>query len=172
MKDDKIKEIFTNYTYILIDRREKKLHIKEYYDKLNIHNEFSTVDYGDYSIKIISNPILKNKEDIIFNVSVERKASLDELANNLTKGKTRFMREMERCKKDEGNMIIMIENATYMDIIQHNYKSDLSPKSFLALLHTIYDRYDVPFIFIEEEASSLFVYNYLKYYCREWLKNI
>ena len=79
---------------------------------------------------------------------------------------------MERCKKDEGNMIIMIENATYMDIVQHNYKSDLAPKSFLALLHTIYDRYDVPFIFIDKEASSLFVYNYLKYYVREWLKNV
>ena len=32
------------------------------------------------------------------------------------------------------------------------------------MLHTIYDRYDVPFIFIDKEASSLFVYNYLKYY--------
>ena len=37
MKDDKIKEIFTNYTYILIDKREKKLHIKETYDEL-IHD--------------------------------------------------------------------------------------------------------------------------------------
>ena len=172
MKDDKIKEIFTNYTYILIDRREKKLHVKEQYDKLNIHNEFSTVDYGDYSIKIISNPILKNTEDIIFNVSVERKASLDELAGNLTKGKARFFREMERCKKDGGLMVIMIEDATYMDIIQHNYNSELTPKSFLALLHTIYTRYNIPFFFVEKEVSSLYVYNILKYYVREYLKEL
>ena len=172
MKDDKIKEIFTNYTYILIDTREKDKTIKETYDKLNIHNEFRKLDYGDYSMVIKSNPILGNEEDIIFNVSVERKASLEELSNNLTKGKTRFFNEMERCKKDDGNMIIMIENASYTDIVQHNYKSDLEPKSFLALLHTIYDRYDVPFIFIDKEASSLFVYNYLKYYVREWLKNL
>lgn len=172
MKDSEIKEIFTNYTYILIDNREKKLHIKETYDKLNIHNEFSTLNYGDYSIKIVPNPLLKNTEDIIFNVSVERKASLEELSNNLTKDKTRFFNEMERCKKDDGFMVIMIEDATYMDIIQHNYKSELKPKSFLALLHTIYIRYRIPFVFVEKEVSSLYVYNILKYYVREYLKEL
>lgn len=172
MNDSNIKKIFTDYTYILVDKREKKLHIKETYDKLNIHNEFRNLDYGDYSIVIKPNPIMKNTEEMVFSISVERKASLDELAGNLTKGKARFFREMERCKKDGGLMVIMIEDATYMDIIQHNYKSELKPKSFLALLHTIYTRYGIPFVFVEKEVSSLYVYNILKYYVREYLKEL
>lgn len=172
MNDTNIKKIFTDYTYILIDKREKKLHIKETYDKLNIHNEFRSLDYGDYSIVIKPNPIMKNTEEMVFSISVERKASLDELAGNLTKGKARFFREMERCKKDGGFMVIMIEDATYMDIIQHNYNSELTPKSFLALLHTIYTRYNIPFFFVEKEVSSLYVYNILKYYVREYLKEL
>ena len=78
---------------------------------------------------------------------------------------------MERCKNDNGTMVIMIEDASYDDIVQHNYRSELSPKAFLALLHTIYSRYGIPFIFIDKKASSFFVYNYLKYFCREWLKD-
>ena len=171
MKDSEIKKIFTNYTIIVCDSREKDKSIQETYNKFNIHNTTEKLNYGDYSIKIIPNPILKNKEDILFNISVERKASLDELAGNLTRGKDRFFNEMERCKNDNGTMVIMIEDASYDDIVQHNYRSELSPKAFLALLHTIYSRYGIPFIFIDKKASSFFIYNYLKYFCREWLKD-
>lgn len=172
MTDKQIKEVFTNYCYILIDKREKMLHIKNKFEELGTHFRMQNLNYGDYGIVIIPNPIIGNEEEILMKVSVERKNGLDELAMNLTSDNKRFYREMERCLKDKGTMVIMIENCTYNDIVEHNYRSELKPKAFLGLLHSLTAKYGVQFIFIPRDTSSLFVYNFLKYYTRNILKKI
>lgn len=172
MKDKDIKKIFTDYANILIDSREKDLSIKEVFDSLGTHYRVTGLPYGDYGIEIVANEEFGIKEDILLKVRVERKNSLDEISQNLTKHKDRFHREMQKCIDDGGTMVIMIEGATYEDIINHNYRSELQPKPFLALLHSITSKYGVQFVFISKRASSLFVYNYLKYYAREYLKNL
>lgn len=170
MTDANIKKIFTNYTYIIIDTREKKMHIKEMFDALGTHYERGKLSYGDYGIKIVPNDILGNTEDIIFKVAVERKNGLDEISNNLAKEKDRFHREMQRAKDEGAEMVIMIEDCTYLDIATHNYSSKLSPKSFMGLLHSITAKYGFQFVFVPKTISSLFVYNYLKYFVRNYLK--
>lgn len=172
LKDKEISDIFKNYTYIIVDSREKDLHIKATFDQLEVHNIMDKLPYGDYSIMISKCEKYGIHEDIKMKVSVERKRSLEEISANLAQNKSRFEREMKRCVDDGGMMCILIENASYDDIVNHNYKTELKPKSFLALLHTITARYGVHFIFVSRKCSSLYIYNYLKYFTKEYLNAI
>ena len=172
LKEKEISDIFKNYTYIIVDSRERDIHIKTTFDQLDVHNIIVKLPYGDYSIMINKCEQYGINEDIRMKVSVERKRSLEEISANLAQNKSRFEREMKRCVDDGGMMCILIEDSSYEDIVNHNYKTELKPKSFLALLHTITARYGVHFIFASRKCASLYIYNYLKYFTKEYLKNL
>lgn len=171
-KDDKeIKAILEDITIIVDTRENLPNHLTLYFDKNDISYKIEKVDYGDYGIEIQPNVLLGNKETVKIKATVERKMNLDEIATNLTRGKERFKREMKRCKDDGGFMIIMIESATYSDIINKNYRSKLTPKQFLGLLHGLVAEFGIVFVFKSKEESPLYVYNTLKYCAREYIKN-
>lgn len=172
MKDSQIKKLFKESTYIVIDTREKDNYIKDTLEQFGIKYRFKKLDYGDYGIEIDKNEELGIKEDIRLNVAIERKGSLEEISGNLTKGQKRFYNEMQRCIDDDGFMIIIIEDNTYSDIVNQNYKTNLTNKQFLGLLHGITAKYGVPFVFIPKKDAPLFIYNVLKYYAREYLKKL
>ncbi|MBS5307673.1 ERCC4 domain-containing protein [Clostridium sp.] len=172
MTDTQIKKIFKESTYIIIDTREKDSYIKDTFDKFGIKYKVKKLNYGDYSIEIDKNEELGITEDMKFSIAIERKGSLEEISGNLTKGQKRFYNEMQRCIDDEGFMVIMIEDATYGDVISSNYKTNLTSKQLLGLLHGVTAKYQVPFIFVPKDNAPLFVYNMLKYHAREYLKNI
>lgn len=173
MNKGKIDKVMKESLCILVDTREKKnKHILETFDLLGIKYKKQKVDYGDYSVMLIKNEDLGILEDTILSVSVERKASLDEIGNNLTNAKTRFEKEMMRCVGDNGLMIIMIEDAVYNDIVDKKYKNKITEKQFLGLLHSIFTKYRVPFIFINKDMSALFIYKILESYTKNYLKNI
>lgn len=172
MTDAQIKKIFKESAYIVIDTREKDNYIRDTFDKFGIKYKVKKLDYGDYSIEINKNEELGVTEDIKFSIAIERKGSLEEISGNLTNGQKRFYNEMQRCIDDDGFMLIMIEGATYEDITNGNYKTNLTTKQFLGLLHGVTAKYKVPFIFVPKDNAPLFVYNILKYHARECLKKI
>ena len=172
MKDKDMAYIIDNNFEVLVDSREKSnLHILKAFDKYNIKYKIKKLNYGDYGCIITPNDIIGNKNDLQIKVSVERKANLQEIGSNLTTEKVRFAKEMQRCVDDDGTMIIMIEEGTYEDIVRKKYKNNIIPKSFLGLLHSIYSTYKIPFIFIGKAESPLFIYNILKSYTKNILKN-
>lgn len=172
MKKKDIDNIMDNNFYIIIDTREKaNQHIIKAFEDYNIKHIKRKLNYGDYGVLIAKDDNLIN-EDIVLKVSVERKGSLDEIGANLTRGKERFAREMQRCVDDNASMIIMVEGVSYEDIINENYKIKLTAKQFLALLHTIYGDYKVPTVFIPNKNNvPLYIYDTLKYWTRSFLKN-
>lgn len=170
MNDRQIKDIFSNYCYIIVDSREKDTHVIDMLKIFNIKYRVQKLDYGDYGIEIQSCEKYGIAEPKLFEFTVERKSGLDEISTNLTKGQKRFCNEMERCKNNNGKMVIVIEDATYDDIAKENYRSNLTAKQFYGLLHGIESKYDILFIFIPKSISPLFIYNYLKYNAREYLK--
>ena len=66
--------------------------------KLNCSKEIIKLSYGDYTAK-------NNK----FNIFVERK-SLQDFLGSISSGFDRFCKEMERAKKDNAYIIILIES--------------------------------------------------------------
>lgn len=171
--DKQIKDIFTKYTYIVVDTREKKNeHIIKNFEKYNIKYIKKALKYGDYGIMIKANEEYGFKEDTILKVAVERKRDLNELGSNLTTYKKRFMNEMQRCTADGAIMCIAIEVKEYGDLVRGKYDNKIDKKAYLGLIYSLFPKYKVPFLFVEDKFMSVHIYYFLRAYAREYLKKI
>lgn len=156
---------------ILIDTREQKNdHILEYLIEKNISYELMKLEHGDYSFKIPCNDDLGIYRDKYFTniISIERKANLNELSNNFTKGRSRIENEFIRAR---GKLILLIENSSYEDIIQGNYSTRYNPKAFLGTLKAFENRYNLQTNFIRSAFTGNYIYHTFYYAAREFLKN-
>lgn len=170
MKKDKQLENILKTIIILIDSREHlPNHLTETFDKYNIKWERKKLESGDYSAYIPKNEELNIAEDINIEkeLAIERKMNLNEVGVNLTTNRERFKREFKRAK---GKVILMIEDNTYKDIIDKQYNNKIEPNSFLGSLHGLNTEFDFPFIFIDKEASPIFIYKTFYYYLRNKIK--
>lgn len=156
---------------ILIDTREKvNKNITNWLDQKHIPYKKKKLDNCDYSFYIPADQQLNIERELRFDkeIAIERKASLDELAGNLTQHRTRFEEEMATFN---GKKYLLIENSTYNDIINGNYRSDYSPKSYLATLHAFNHRYNLEVVFMPDSSqSALWIYSTFIYWLREKIK--
>ena len=168
---DKEMEELIQSMVILVDTRERKAdHILEYFDKKNITYKKKALDYGDYSFMIPANEKLSIPRDLYFmnKVIVERKASLEEISNNLTKERDRFEKELCLAPKTK---VLLLENANYSDIATGNYNTQYNKKSFWASLHSFWFKYNIPIFFMPDNKwSGLFIRGYFEYYLKNYLR--
>lgn len=162
---DKEKKELLKSLVILVDTREKKAnHITDWFDKYDIKYKRKTLNNGDYSFYVPQNAKLNIGRDLYFDheIFIERKANLEELSSNFTKHRARFKEEMAT---SNAKKYLLIENADYQDIINKNYNTDFSPKSYIASLHSFNHRYGLEFFFIpNEKCTAYYIYNTFKYY--------
>lgn len=100
-------------------------------------------------------------------VVIERKGSLDELATNLTKERARIKEEFSRLHGIRS--FLLIENAEYRDIIQHNYRSQYQPKAFIASLWAMQHEYNLNIVFTPKEYAGFHIHMIMYYYVRACL---
>lgn len=99
---------------------------------------------------------------------IERKGSLEELAGNVTKERDRIKKELALAPP---NKILVIENATYADMINGNYRSEYSAKSYYGTVHSFWHEFDMPFIFMPDNRyTGMFIRGYFQYYLRNKVK--
>ena len=157
---------------IVVDTREKaNTHITDAFDKYGINWERSKLESGDYSAYVPQNPYLGVDEwiDLRDELCIERKASCDEIIQNLTRNKERFCREFERSTAD---IPILIEDS-FENAVKGNYRSQVTPKAFLGALFSFCDENDTFFYFMEDKKhSALWIYDVLKYRIRNKLKDL
>lgn len=168
--DKEIEELIQSMV-ILVDTRERKAdHILEYFDKKNITYKKKALDYGDYSFMIPANEKLSIPRDLYFmnKVVVERKASLEEISNNLTKERDRFEKELCLAPKTK---VLLLENANYSDIATGNYNTQYNKKSFWASIHSFWFKYNIPIFFMPDNKwSGLFIRGYFEYYLKNYIR--
>lgn len=169
--DKELKELLKSMV-VLVDTREQSwAHIQEFFDAKKIPYEVTKLDFCDYSFKLPANADYGIDRDIYFCnlLSIERKGSLEELSGNLTNDRSRIENEFIRAK---GRTHLLIENGTYEDIINHRYKTEYQPVSFLASLHSFSERYGFFVQFMPNNAcSGQFIYYTFYYFLRNWLLN-
>ena len=167
--DGEIKKLLASMVVLIDTREQDNGHLIRYFDQKKIPYESKKLDYGDYSVLLPKNEELGVNRDIFFDnsVIVERKGSLSELAGNLTKDRTRFESELIRAKGT--NIALMIENATYSDLVMGRYRSEYNAKSFVATLATYSARYGLDVNFVEKELAGNWIYHRLYYAVREEL---
>lgn len=92
--------------YLLIDSREKAKTIApiiDYFDSVGIAYESTKLLFGDY--RDYGRPELV----------IDRKHNIAELAKNCTADHERFRRELERVKKANSTLILLVEQNRYKD---------------------------------------------------------
>lgn len=156
---------------ILIDTREKEnKHITKYFDSKKIPYTSLGLESADYSVMIPKNESFGILRDLYFHkhIAIERKNSIDEIANNLSNDRDRFEDELLRSK---AQIIIMIEDGSLDEIFNHNYRSSFNEKAFIGSLLSYQIRYNAKTSFITKDNAGKFIYMTMYYYIREYLRN-
>lgn len=175
--ETEINKLLKENLLILYDTREQKnQHILDYFDRNKIPYKKQKIDEGDYTAIITQRPEMGIYRDLYFPVGIERKNSIDELANNLgektdTRDDVRLVRELQRAKTKGIKMFLIIEDKNGMEnIIKGNYRSQYQPKAFLGRLTSIQDQYLHDTIFTSSANSGFEIYRKLYYSIRNFLK--
>ena len=157
--DKQYKELLSNIV-IQIDKREKSnQHIINWLDENNINHTFKSFESGDYGFIIKKNEELGFSRDTYFvdELFIERKHDLDELAGNLKD--SAFLNEIKRTKNIKHKYII-IENGSWDDILNHNYKSKYNELAFFRTMLKLQSKYNIHIMFTNK--SPEIIYNICK----------
>ena len=168
--DAELKQLLQSMTILIDTREQANNHITAYFDKQRITYHSRKLDFGDYSFILPASPALGISRDVYFvgDIAIERKGSLEELSSNLTHDRARFESELIRASK--AKLLLMVENASYGDIVGHKYRTQYEPKAFIAALKTYETRHNLGLNFIPTACAGNFIYHTFYYYLREFLK--
>lgn len=165
------KKILSSITILIDTREQQNDHLTGYFNRKGIAWKSKKLDYGDYSFLLPAIPELGIMRDITFTnkIAIERKASLDELAGNLTQGRAAF--ESELIRANGCKMFLMVESGSWADLIAGNYKSRYNSKSYLASLMAYIHRYGIGVIFTTKNDTGRIISSLFGYYLRELIKS-
>lgn len=167
---EELKQILKSLVIIVDSREKQNKHILEYFKSKRIECISTGLSFGDYSYMLPASTEIGIQRDMYFShdIIIERKASLEELSVNLAQNRKQFENEFLRagnCKK-----YLIIESGSYTDIINHNYKTQLSEKTFTASLMTFQQRYDLTINFVNKQYAGQYIHGLFYYHLREFLK--
>lgn len=158
------------------DGEKKNQHILDYLDKKKIKYINRKLEFGDYSCYLPAREDFGIFKDIWFNdeISIERKAHLEELSGNLvnrkedgeSSGRIRFEKEMMRAKFNNAKMLLMVETGSLIDIRNDNYKTELKPKSYMNTLFSWNSKYGLDFNFVNKDLAGEFIYGMLHHHVK------
>lgn len=163
LTDKELETTLKNLTIICDTREQVNANVTYYFEQKKIPHISRKLDIGDYSATIGDMTL---ESDVV----CERKANIDELCGNMTADRDRFEREFLRARAYSVKVYLIIENCSWSDIMLHNYRSKLSPKSLMATLLSWQVRYNVSVIFCKPQETGQIIYYTLYYAAREGLK--
>lgn len=155
---------------MLVDTREQDTpQSRKRLDSIGFPFERQKLDFGDYSAKCV----LPDGRELDFSAlfAVERKMSLDELANCYCKGRSRFTREFERARQVGAKLYLLVENATWENVYNGRYRSKMSAKALTASMLAWLSRYNCQLIFCKAETSGRLIGDIVYREVKERLEN-
>ena len=155
---------------VLVDKREQPTGISEKrYKSFGVEYRRATLDYGDYTYNFTlpNGEILYDESSRVYpEVMIERKMNLDELALCFGRERKRFEAEMERAKSHDADIFLLVEDASWENLLNGKYRSKLNAKAYAASLIAWQIRYKIRVIFCKSETSgkliSQILYRHLK----------
>ena len=154
-----------------------------YGDPIQYYIQEKGLKVGDYTIAVqLPSGEVVNFQD---KVTIERKADLNELCQNLfdskskdENGLTRFERELKRAYEQGIKLHLLVEVSDMHSKIlsskhfRHDKASKVSPQSFYAMLHALASRYNITIWYTDKSNSARLIHDILYYHCREYLKGV
>ena len=117
----------------------------------------TTLDYGDYTYNFTlpnGSRLFDESHPVRGHVIVERKMDLAELSGCLCQQRERFEREFQRATDNGASIYLLIEDASWENILNGRYKTKFHPNAFEAALLACIARYDIKLIFCKKETSG------------------
>ena len=154
---------------ILVDSREKDTPaLRKRLNATGLPVDRGALTSGDYSCKIV----LPDGTGISLadKLIIERKMSLTEISANFTKHRDRFIREFDRFAATGGKPYLLIENASWEDVINHKYRTQFEPKAFIASLMAWQARYGTHILFCKPETTGYLMERVFYYEVKEMLE--
>lgn len=143
---------------VLVDTREQPTkRARRRYESFGVPYDRVTLDYGDYAYNatLPDGSMLYDIEQTIRPACVvERKMDLDELAQCFTRGRDRFQKEFERATKNGSRIFLIVENASWENLLNGRYKSRFGAKAFEASIDAWTIRYNLTVMFCKEETTG------------------
>ncbi len=163
-------ELLNSITIVCDTREQKNEHVTKFFDNKKIAWTKKKLDTGDYSFFVPKNDELGIPRDLWFDkeICIERKNSLEEISSCLTESRDRLKKEFALAPN---NKVMIIENASYVDMVTGNYNTRYDSKSFWASYHSFWHEFNLPIIFIPDNRyTGVFIRGYFQYYLRDKLK--
>ena len=136
---------------ILVDTREQPSErAQKRYQAFERPYRRQKLDYGDYSAEFT----LPDGRAETVNAAIERKMNLEELSSCLTTDRDRFRREFERARQASASVYLLVENATWENLVNGKYRTKFNKKAFLGSIMAWIARYDIKPIFCKAETSG------------------
>ena len=143
---------------ILIDTREQPSKRAEArYKSFGVPYQKATLSYGDYTYNAQlpdGRYIVDSSVTVEPLIAIERKMNLDELAQCFTHSRDRFEREFERARSNNSRIYLLVENASWENLLNGKYRSKFNANAFKASVIAWQIRYDLQLIFCKEETSG------------------
>lgn len=142
---------------IVVDTREQpSKRAEKRYQSFNCPIYRRKLDYGDYAYDFSLDGKLyySDQEDLKPPVVIERKEHLTELSGNLFQNRERFVREFDRAMAAGAKVYLLVEDASWENLINGRYRTKANPKAYFASITAFMARYDITPIFCKEETSG------------------
>ena len=150
-------EMLNSMSVIYDSREQSTLKAKKRYESFGVPYSRAKLEYGDYTYNALlpsGKHLFDTDKKINPYVTIERKESLDELASCLTHSRDRFEREFKRAKEHNARIFLLVENATWENLLNGKYRSKFNSKAFFASLCAWIVRYDLQLVFCKEDTSG------------------
>ena len=171
MNRHEVDSILDSFRVVVDNREQNTPKARKRYKAIGM-TERATLSFGDYcgNVNIGGKPLCDISSTISPVCVVERKMNLDELAMCFTRSRERFRREFERARDAGAKVYLLVEDATYEDIMRHRYRSKFASNAFLASLLAWSARYNITPIFCRAETSGELIREILARDLRERLE--
>ena len=162
-----VEECLQNMVFVVDNREQPTERLKQRLEHLQPY-ERETVNAGDYTAKTL----LPDGTWFYVPCAVERKMSFTELVGCYCQERRRFTAEFERARESGIKIILLVENATWEGAYAGNYRSKMTPKSFVASLLTWMARYNCQVLFCRPQTTGKLIRDILRYEMREALEKM
>lgn len=157
MERDEMRSILSSMI-VLVDRREQPTkRAQRRYEAFGVPYRRATLSYGDYTYNVLlpdGSWMFDEDQTIYPTVAIERKMNLDELASCFTHSRERFEREFQRAKDQGARIFLLVENASWENLMNGKYSSRFNQRAFFASLCSWMIRYNIQPVFCKEESTG------------------
>ena len=169
-----MKKILDNLVILIDTREQSNQHIIDFFNKKKIPYSIEKLPFGDYSCKIPVGTLDMFTTDVYFtnDFVIERKANIDELANNLRENAARLKKELAHLNMYQIRYLVYVEDKDFEENLRTgNFRSAYDPYTLMRRLYCLEGEYNTAFIGLSKEVMGSKIANKMQTWVHALLKH-